>query len=111
MMELLIVQGELYSSEDDEYNGGAEGDNYYTISDKSRSSSENSEEDENETKAQTIDYYSLQTTTTTDQSMVFQGDQKIQVKFENKLLGMAVAKRNNNLYVHKINNEELKHAI
>ena len=111
MMELLIVQGELYSSEDDEYNGGAEGDNYYTMSDESRSSSENSEEDENKTNAQTIDYYRLLTSTITDQSMVLQGDQKIQVKFENKLLGMVVAKRNNKLYVHKINNEELGQVI
>ena len=107
MMELLIVQGELYSSKDDESiehdgnNGGAEGDNYHTMNDESRSSSENRDDDANEITA--TEYYRLLMTTA--QPTVIQVDQKIQVKFENKVLGMTVVKRNNTLYVHKINKE------
>ena len=100
MMELLTIQEELYSSEDehDGNNGGAEGDSYHTMSDESRSSSENRDDDANEITA--TDYYRLLTAATTAQPMVTQGDQKIQVKFENKLLGMDVVKRNDILYIY-----------
>ena len=43
--------------------------------------------------------------------MVIQEEHKIKVKFENKMLGMKVAKRNNKLWVDTINTEELKKKI
>ena len=87
MMELLILQEELHSSDEDkdesiEHNGNNEvevSDSEGTKNDE-RSDSENSDKGVDET---------------TSQPMVIQEEQKIKVKFENKLLGMNVAKRNN----------------
>ena len=99
MMELLTLREELYPSneeedesiEHDKNNGVEVSDNEDTKNDK-RSDSENSDEGVDET---------------TSQPMVIQEEQKIKVKFENKLLRMNVAKRNNKLWVDTINKEEL----
>ena len=86
MMELLILQGELQSSDEDKdgwiehdgNNGGAEGDVYYTMSDESRSTMSDESRSSNKNSDDDVDE-------TTAQPMVIQEDHKIKVKFENKL--------------------------
>ena len=73
-----------------------EEDSYFTMGDKSRSSSENSGEYTEEANSKPI---------------VVQQEYKIQVKFETKMVGMKVAKGNNKLWVVKINTEKVKRKI
>ena len=96
MIELLTLREELYprDKEEDELmendgNDGAENVNsYYTMNDESSSDSKNSDE-----------YIEEETS----QPMIIQEEHKIQVRFDNKILGKIVAKGNNKLWVDTIN--------
>ena len=71
-------------------------DSHYTMNDEGSSDSKNSEE-----------YIEEETS----QPMTIQEEQKIQVKFDDKTLGMIVAKGNSKLWVDTINTESLKKKI
>ena len=89
MMELLTLREELYPSDKDDdesiehnENNGVEVSGSEDTKNNERSYSKSSDENVEET---------------TFQPMVIQEEQKIKIKFENKLLGMNVVKRNNKL--------------
>ena len=77
-------------------NGLEDGNSDCTTNDESSSGSENSDK-----------YIEEETS----QPMIIQEEHKIQVKFNNKMLGMIVAKGNNKLWVDTINTESLKKKI
>merc|ERR1712161_132592 len=96
---------ELYPSDDEEEdeltdnyrNDGVEDVNRdHTMKDESSSESEHSDKNIKEENAQ---------------PMIIQQEHKIQVKFENKSLGMKVAKGNNKLWVDTIIKKSLKKKI